>query len=111
MSSQFENWIEQAKESLSVAGPICKEANDLLSTAQGQIEKASVLWAQTVYLHTMISGQIQMLSSVIKSSETMDRNKIDLFDVSMIINFFFLFFFCQLHLLTPWFEEITWFVG
>ena len=85
MSSQFAHWVEQAKESLSIAGPICKEANDLLSTAQGQMEKASVLWAQTVYLHTMISGQIQVLSSVLKASESMDQNSMTEFDVFIVL--------------------------
>lgn len=81
MSTQFTSWIEQSKESLSIAGPICNEANELLSTARGQMEKSSVLWAQTVYLHTVINGQFEVLQAISDSAVQKEKRHIAEFDV------------------------------
>lgn len=83
MSSQFTSWIEQSKESLSVAGPICNEANDLLSTSQNRIERAAILWAQTAYLKTIISGQFHVLKTIIKSVGACDIQVKKEFDVGI----------------------------
>lgn len=92
MSSQFTSWIQESKESLSIAGPICNEANELLSTARGQIERASVCWAQTVYLHTMISSQFQILQGIVDASVQSEKQYIKNFEVWNKIIYYFAFF-------------------
>lgn len=82
MSSQFTTWIAESKQSLSIAGPICNEANELLSQTRGRIERASVLWAQTVYLRTVISGQFETLKSLEEACGAGERRCLKDFTVS-----------------------------
>ena len=61
MDKRLTEWFLEAKHSLSIAGPICTEANGLVATSRKQIEKATVLWSQIMFLHSAISEQLDML--------------------------------------------------
>lgn len=61
---ELKTWLEEAKESLSTAGPICNEANSLLSIARTKLENASVLWSQTKYLFESIKHQLKTLKTI-----------------------------------------------
>lgn len=60
-------WFSDAKQSLAVAGPICTEGNSLVQSSRKEIEQATTLWAQIVFMHEAITEQINMLHNVHKS--------------------------------------------
>ncbi|CAN6625789.1 autophagy-related protein 17 [Trichomonascus vanleenenianus] len=75
MSQQHKlnEWFREAKQSLSVAGPICIEANELVVTSRKQIEEGTVLWAQVIFFHDAIEEQLGLLQNVQSSFEDYHR--------------------------------------
>ncbi|KAA8916575.1 hypothetical protein TRICI_001201 [Trichomonascus ciferrii] len=66
---RLEGWFREAQQSLGLAGPICTEANALVSTSRRQIEQATVLWAQVTFLREAINEQLEMMRTVQLSLE------------------------------------------
>lgn len=64
LRARLEQWLQEATNSLSIAEPVCVDANSLLSGARLRLEDASVLWAQSQYLSTAIAGQIETLKHI-----------------------------------------------
>lgn len=83
MDKRLTEWFLEAKHSLSIAGPICTEANGLVATSRKQIEKATVLWSQIMFLHSAISEQLDMLENVQSSIEDFKRYSKDEFEISL----------------------------
>lgn len=70
---RLEGWLSESKVSLASAGPICNNANSLLSDVRLRLERASVLWAQTQYLNTAIDGQVGTLKQIYEASKNRTR--------------------------------------
>lgn len=80
---KLDEWLNEAKESLSLSGPICTDANSLLSNTRLRLERASVLWAQTQYLKTAINGQVDTLRKIYESSRKQIRKNKKAFEKSL----------------------------
>lgn len=70
-------WFIEAKQALSIAGPICSHANELIVTSRTQIEKAAVLWAQTAFMTKAIHQQFSVLEQVRNMLKSLQRTSED----------------------------------
>lgn len=70
-------WFVEAKQALSIAGPICSHANELIVTSRTQIEKAAVLWAQTAFMAKAIQQQFNVLEQVRNMLRSLQRSSED----------------------------------
>lgn len=93
LHTRLAGWLQESKDSLSIAGPICNDANSLLSDARLRLEQASVWWAQTQYLYSAINDQVLTLQKVQdKATKRVVKNR-KIFEVSTSqLNFFCVIF-------------------
>lgn len=64
LGQRFGVWFKEAQQSLSLAGPICTEANSLVTTSRKQIEQATSLWTQVRFVPEAIDQQLNRIKAV-----------------------------------------------
>lgn len=61
---------------MSIANPICAEANLLVRTSRDQIENAIALWAQVIFLYDSIGEQLSMLQNICNSLSKVHKDSV-----------------------------------
>ncbi|ANB15223.1 protein kinase regulatory subunit ATG17 [Sugiyamaella lignohabitans] len=81
--SQLDIWFREAKQSLSIAGPICTEANELVLTSREQIEVATVMWSRVMFVHRAVNDQFDLLNKIKQSFKNLETSCQDDFKNSL----------------------------